>query len=230
MTERLKKLCGLLESCRRFVDVGCDHGYCTRYMLDSGLCGSAVIADISAKSLSKAERLLGGYIASGRCTSVCCDGLTGIARGDDLVLIAGMGGEEILKILKNSYIPASFVFQPMKNAPELRAYLIEKGCEMIYDGVFTERRGSAKKYYFVIKGRAGKTADNGACNGGAKGAEQYSPLQLAFGRDSLGTDELNSLLWDELKKNESYAGGSLSEASRRAVEERMQLIKEALKA
>ena len=58
MTGRLKKLCALLERCERFVDVGCDHGYCTKYMLEGGLCNSAVISDVSAKSLSKAEKLL----------------------------------------------------------------------------------------------------------------------------------------------------------------------------
>ena len=130
MTERLKKLCALLERCERFVDVGCDHGYCTKHMLDRGLCKSAVISDVSEKSLSKAERLLKGYIASGACVPVCCDGLEKVERGDDLVLIAGMGGEEILKILKNSYIPKAFVFQPMKKARQLREYLLESGCAL----------------------------------------------------------------------------------------------------
>ena len=101
MTERLKKLCAQLVPCKRFIDVGCDHGYCTAYMLERRLCERAVIADVSAKSLSKAERLLSRYVSDGLCSSVCCDGLEGIAEEEgDLVLIAGMGGDEILKIIK----------------------------------------------------------------------------------------------------------------------------------
>ena len=102
MTERLKKLCAQLVPCKRFIDVGCDHGYCTAYMFERRLCERAVIADVSAKSLSKAERLLSRYVSDGLCSAVCCDGLEGIAEEEgDLVLIAGMGGDEILKIIKN---------------------------------------------------------------------------------------------------------------------------------
>ena len=216
MNGRIKKLCSFLGRCERFVDVGCDHGYCTKYMLDSGLCGSAVIADVSPKSLSKAERLLGGYIASGACRSVCCDGLDGIERGNDLVLVAGMGGEEILKILKNSYVPEAFVFQPMKNASRLREFLIERGCAIDYDGMFFQTRSGRRKYYFVIKGRAA-----GGCAG-------YTPAELAFGRDSLGTPELRGFLTDEMAKNSAYAAGDLSKESRAEVEGRIAFIKEVL--
>ena len=54
-TRRLRVLCGELRPCARFADVGCDHGYCTQYMLERNLCRTAVISDISAGSLHKAE-------------------------------------------------------------------------------------------------------------------------------------------------------------------------------
>ena len=38
---RLTELCGELEACRLFADVGCDHGYCTQYMLENDLCRCA---------------------------------------------------------------------------------------------------------------------------------------------------------------------------------------------
>lgn len=153
--DRIEQLCSFLDSCNTFADVACDHGYCAKYMLDSGFCNSAVISDISEKSLSKAQTLLSGYIENGLCRSVCCDGLEKIEDADE-VLIAGIGGEEILKILQNAYIPEKFVFQPMKNVKELRAYLLEKSCHITADDVFTD----GKKYYFVIKGTrsCGKTA------------------------------------------------------------------------
>ena len=214
MTERLKKLCAFLSPCGTFVDVGCDHGYCTLHMFKRGLCGKALITDISAKSLSKAEKLLAPYVERGDCRAVCCDGLAGVDEGDcDLALIAGMGGEEILKILKQAYIPRAFVFQPMKNAPQLRGFLLESGCRIEYDGLFTETRGNIKKYYFVIKGTRGG------------GTPAYTPQQLYCGRDSLGTPQLKELLAYELQKNMQYAGGSLSPASRAEVEGRIDFIK-----
>ncbi len=212
MTERLKKLCAFLDECDAFIDVGCDHGYCTQYMLENGLCRHAVIADVSPQSLSKAQRLLGAYVNSGVCTAVCCDGLEKVPR-DGLTLIAGMGGEEIIRILSSAYIPQSFVFQPMKNAPALRAFLLDNGCRLEYDGLFTETRGGTVKYYFVIKGtRRG-------------GGAPYSPAQLAWGRHSLGTPELKNLLEYELEKLESYKNNGLSATSLGGVEERIKDIK-----
>lgn len=217
MTERLKKLCAFLEKCQTFTDVGCDHGYCTQYMLRNGLCNRAIITDISVGSLSKAQRLLKKYIDAGVCTAVCCDGLEGVAfEKDNLTLIAGMGGEEILHIISSAYIPQSFVFQPMKNAPELRAFLLEKGCSIEYDGLFTETRGGLVKNYFVIKGK----------NRG--GSAAYTPAQLAWGKDSIGTPELKALLEYTLQKNIDYSKNNLSPASRKEVEERTQSIREVL--
>lgn len=89
---RIEELCAYLDKCRTLADVGCDHGYCTEFALDRGICDRAVIADISAKSLSKAQKLLAPYIEEGRVKSVCCDGLEGISADVDEVLIAGMGG------------------------------------------------------------------------------------------------------------------------------------------
>ena len=132
MTDRIKKLCAYLGVCNTFADVGCDHGYCTLYMLESGLCNNAVISDRSAPSLAKAERLLKDYATAGRVKAVCCAGLEKVPECD-LVLIAGMGGEEICSILKNAYIPRSFVFQPMKNAKKLREYLLLNGAGISVD-------------------------------------------------------------------------------------------------
>ena len=70
-TKRIRLLCGQLAACETFADVGCDHGYCTQYMLEENLCRRAVVSDISAGSLSKAEKLLSAYIAAGRVARTC---------------------------------------------------------------------------------------------------------------------------------------------------------------
>ena len=115
MTGRLREICSRLCKTAVFADIGCDHGYCTQYMLGNGLCEKAYISDISRGSLRKAEILLAEHIRAGRCFPVCADGLEGLPEPCDLVLIAGMGGEEIVRIL-SSGIPPRFVLQPMKNS------------------------------------------------------------------------------------------------------------------
>ncbi|MDE7087177.1 MAG: class I SAM-dependent methyltransferase, partial [Clostridia bacterium] len=184
---RIEELCALTDPCKSFADVGCDHGYIAKHVLDSGKCKNVLITDVSAKSLSKAERLLARYIESGECRSVCCDGLALVPPETEQVVIAGMGGEEIIKIFVQGYVPLNFVLQPMKNAEKVRKFLIDSGCKITVDDIFQD-----DKYYFVIKGeRQG-------------GTENYSPLQLAFGRDSLKNPILKTYAAEELDKRKNY--------------------------
>jgi tRNA (adenine22-N1)-methyltransferase len=134
--------------------------------------------------------------------------LVGLPKDINQVLIAGMGGEEIVKILKDSFIPQSFVFQPMKNAQQLRSYLLENGCQITADDIFKDG-----KYYFIIKG-------NNCGN-----AQKYTSAQIQFGKDSLNNPLLSEYLNEEIKKNENYLLNDMSEENRRIVEKRIDYLK-----
>lgn len=205
--DRIDKLCAYLTPCKTFADVGCDHGYCTRYMLKNSLCERAIISDISDKCLSKAQELLKDYIEDGKCIPVCCFGLEKIENSVDLVLIAGMGGEEITAILDAAYIPKNFVLQPMRNVREVREYLLKNGAEITCDDVFE----SGGKYYFVICGKKrGKKLN-------------YTPTELMYGKGDV-RGALGSFLKDELAKKQEYLTRNLSEASRVQILEQINLI------
>lgn len=205
--DRIKKLCTYLSPCKTFADVGCDHGYCTRYMLKNNLCEKAVISDISEKCLSKAEQLLKDYIIDGKCIPVCCFGLEKIEKSADLVLIAGMGGEEITAILDAAYIPENFVLQPMRNVREVREYLLKRGAEITRDDVFE----SCGKYYFVICGRK----SGGRC--------LYTSTELQYGKGNI-KDALGGYLRDELLKKRDYLARDLSDTSRARILEQINFI------
>lgn len=150
-----------------FADVGCDHGYCSRYMLERGLCEKAYLSDISAGSLAKAKGLLRHYFSQGRCEFICADGMKGLPPGCDLVLIAGLGGEEIVRILSEGYLPERFVLQPMKNAEKVRAFLLEKGC-----GIETDYTFEDGAFYELIAGKR-------------EGGSVYGTWEIEYGRDNL---------------------------------------------
>ena len=165
---RLEVICTHIPHCRVFADVGCDHGYCTRYALENGLCERAYACDVSAASLRKAERLLEKEIAAGRCAAVCADGLDGLPEEPDCVLIAGMGGEEIVSVLaRRQTLPARFVLQPMKNAEKVRAFLVARGAYIERDFTFADG-----KFYDLIVGRR-------------EGGTRYSAFECRYGRDNL---------------------------------------------
>ena len=180
-------------------------------MLQNGLCERAYISDISAPSLKKAEKLLNEYVSAGVCIPVCADGLTGIPEKCDCVLVAGMGGEEIVKIFSESYIPEKFVLQPMKNADKVRSFLIERGCGISFDGTFF----SEGKAYDLIAGSV-------------KGKEEYTDFELFFGRDNLKrpTAEFLQKLRSERDKLRALLQTQMQKKSREEIFERLRYFEE----
>ncbi len=170
-SKRIDLICSCLRKAKTFADVGCDHGYCSQYMLEKGLCERAILSDISEGSLQKAKALLAEYIADGRAVAVLGDGFVGVPKDTEEVLIAGMGGSEIISILsdeKYGFIPQYFVLQPMHDSEKLRRYLLEKGVTILRDDTFFDG-----KYYDLIIGES------------KAGKENYSDAEYEFGRDNL---------------------------------------------
>jgi len=175
--KRIDTLCSLLQKTDVFADVGCDHGYCSEYMLKNGLCEKAILSDISKGSLAKAETLLAPYIRAGKATSVLGDGFLGVPDDVGEVLIAGMGGSEIVSILsdkKHGFMPKRFVFQPMHDAEKVRRYILANGGYIDRDFTFQD-----VKFYEVICG--GRCEDRGqVCVEMA-----YTDAEYEFGKENL---------------------------------------------
>jgi tRNA (adenine22-N1)-methyltransferase len=172
--KRIDTLCSLLVPCKTFADVGCDHGYCSEYMLKNGLCERAILSDVSKGSLAKAESLLKEYVEDGNAVGVLGDGFFGVPKDTQQVLIAGMGGSEIVSILsdkKYGFLPERFVFQPMHDQEKLRRYIVANGGYIERDFTFQD-----VKFYDVIVG--GKWVD---------GMEKpsYTDAEYEFGKDNL---------------------------------------------
>ncbi len=138
--------------------------------------------------------------------------MTGIDRNTDCVTVAGIGGEEIIKILRDGFIPKSFVFQPMKNADALRGFLLENGCKLEVDDVFTD----GKKYYFIIKGRVGKP-------------DVYTRNELLYGRDSLANPVFYKYVKEETAKKKGYLAKKMSAESRITLARQIEEMEEVLK-
>ena len=163
---RLKEILKNLEDCDSFADVGCDHGYISEMMLSLSKCGRAYLSDISAKSVQKAAPLTEKY--KGRALLIVCDGLTSVPECEQ-VLIAGMGGREIIKILKSApFKPVKLTLQPMKDSENLRRFLIESGYSLERDYTFFAANG---KYYDILKAKAK--------------SDSYTEREYRYGRDNL---------------------------------------------
>lgn len=172
--KRIDTLCALLQKSETFADVGCDHGYCSEYVLKNGLCDKVIFSDVSRGSLAKAESLLKEYVEDGNAVGVLGDGFFGVPKDTQQVLIAGMGGSEIVSILsdkKYGFLPERFVFQPMHDQEKLRRYIVANGGYIERDFTFQD-----VKFYDVIVG--GKWVDS-------MEKPSYTDAEYEFGKDNL---------------------------------------------
>ena len=145
--ERLGAVLSLLKEGETLCDVGTDHGKLPVAALLSGKADKAVATDISAASLSKARLLAEKENVPLRC--VVGDGLAPVKEGEaDVVVIAGMGGMEIVRILKTApCVFPRYILLPHRDAPAVRAYLKENNARILSDVVVKE----GGHFYFVIE-------------------------------------------------------------------------------
>lgn len=189
MTERLKSICSLIEHSESFIDVGCDHGYAVKYVLDNNLADKITACDISPDSLAKAEKLIGAESGVG---FVCADGAVA-AKGHETVLISGLGGLEITSVIKTCS-PRTFILSPQSHVSDVRRLLLEYDYDIIFDKVVRDG-----KFYDIIKAKLG---------GGRKRLAEIGDLQLKYGIYALKfknrdlADKLSGLL----KVFETYPG------------------------
>ena len=144
LTKRLSTIASLVNY-RKIADVGCDHGKLVAYLFENNLIDYAYVSDISQPSLNKAVRLLNHIKAN--FDYECTDGISANANQCDLVIISGMGGSEIIKILsKNPTQVTNYILQPQHNEIDLKKYLIANNFCIEQDIILKD-----KKFYNVIK-------------------------------------------------------------------------------
>ncbi len=215
-SKRIDTLCSLLKKADSFADVGCDHGYCSEYMLKNGLCDKVIFSDISKGSLQKAEKLLAPFVKAGKAKGVLGDGFFGVPKDTEEVLIAGMGGSEMVSILsdkKYGFLPKVFVLQPMHDGEKLRRYLIEQGAVIERDFTFEDG-----KFYEVIVGRTRKENEE---------KQSYSQAEYEFGKENLrcSNEAFLKRIKKLIKNTETYLlRDNLQEESKRELLEKKERL------
>ena len=184
MTERISRIVSEIPETKVFGDIGCDHGYAAYEMLKRGKCEYAVLSDVSAKCLKKAEDLLFDYVKEKKAVAIVSDGFD-LLPHLDTALIAGMGGEEIISILKNAKeLPENLILQPMKNVEKVRVFVVENGYRVEKDYVFY----CGNKYYNLLTLK--------------KGEDRLSEEEIEFGRTNLKekSADFKKMIGEEIKK------------------------------
>ena len=136
----------------RVADVGCDHGYLSAYLLERCERLSVLACDVSAPSLQKARDLMRRKGFADRVRFAEGDGLSVVDGPMDAIVIAGMGGQLILRIVREGLErigDAALILQANTDVPLLRSGLAQLGFA-IGQEAFTEAAG---RYYVTLLAR-----------------------------------------------------------------------------
>lgn len=146
ISKRLLCCASMVQSGSRVADIGTDHGYLGIYLLQSGAARHVIACDLRKDPLENARRNAKLFGVDGEMELRLSDGLEKIRPDEvDTVVMAGMGGDLIQKIL--SQCPwrkregLQFILQPQSAGNVLRRWLCEDGFEIqreepVQDGHF----------------------------------------------------------------------------------------------
>ncbi len=180
MTNKLCTLDGRLTCAASFVrpgavvcDVGTDHAYILVNLLQRGIATYAVASDINEGPLDRARMSAAKFGVTDRIRFVLADGLDGVhpeADGVNDIIVCGMGGELIARIVDEAAYTRTpdvrLILQPMTCAVELRQYLWDNGFDILEERLCE----AAGKIYTCIH----------AAFDGQK--RPYTPADLLLGR------------------------------------------------
>ena len=145
MNRRLSMIAALVRSGKGLVDVGTDHGQLPVQLAASGYPGALYASDIREGPLSAARRTAEEAGMSNRIRFLLCDGLALCPpEAIDTIVIAGIGGDMIVKILDEAEwcMNARYrlILQPMTKAEVLRYWLIHNSFEIESESIAEEGR------------------------------------------------------------------------------------------
>lgn len=153
LDKRLKLCADMVSGNGIVVDVGTDHGYLPCYLINNCVCKKAIACDINALPLEAAERNVKRQGLGNSIELILSDGLKLVPKDNvSDIVIAGMGGELISKILCEAKWVCdngiNLVLQPMTKVVELRKWLFDNAFEIL-----EEKACLDEFYYTVIRAR-----------------------------------------------------------------------------
>lgn len=140
LSPRLKAVADLVPPCRIVFDIGTDHAKLPLYLVKAERCQAAVAADLRSGPLRQAEKNIQKHNLQNRVSTILTDGLNGLSiQSEDVVVLAGLGGLEICRILSGAPACRQMIVQAMKHLPQVRRWLHGQGYRIVRETLATER-------------------------------------------------------------------------------------------
>ncbi len=188
LTNRLLAITNMIISGQAAADIGSDHARLPIYLVEQGIVPRAIATELGDGPCLRAREAIANSTCGDLIELRQGDGLQPLERGEAAtVIIAGMGGDTICRILSHDWNKAAsyqrFVFQPMSRPYILRSALAEKGWPILDEVLVTEN----KRIFAIISSKPGKTP------------YQLSKLELDIGPNILTArdSETGKLYWEQ---------------------------------
>lgn len=152
LSKRLQAVADLITAEGVLADIGTDHGYIPIYLVEKGRIEKAIAADVKKGPLLRAKEHIEKYGLGDYIETRLSDGAKKIADKEaDVLVIAGMGGGLMQKILEQSkevFASAKeIILQPQSEQEILRRYLVGEGYQILAEDMVKEDG----KYYPMMR-------------------------------------------------------------------------------
>lgn len=152
LSKRLTALANMVTDGNRLADIGTDHGYIPIYLCQTGKIPSALAMDIGKGPLQQAQTHIAEHGLSEQIKTRLSDGMAALQFGEaDTILIAGMGGGLVMKILSEGAEKLTgkeeLILQPQSEIALVREFLRVRNFQILNEDMILEDG----KYYPMMK-------------------------------------------------------------------------------
>ncbi len=162
LSKRLQGIGNLVIPGSRVADIGCDHAYISIYLIENKISPYVIAMDINQGPINRARKNVEVYGYMDKIDLRQSDGIKEIKAGEvDTLLIAGMGGSLMLKILSEGIDIIirdieSLILQPQSDISSVRKQLKEFGFLIVCENMIKEDG----KYYPMMRAEKESKIEN----------------------------------------------------------------------
>ena len=153
LSKRLEQVASMVTKGDIIADIGTDHGYVPIYLVEKGICPKAYAMDINQGPIESAIKNIENYGLSEKIQAIKSNGLEKLEpEKADTIIIAGMGGELMLRILKSADPAVIAGIRTFLLSPQSELAIFRHGLEDLRLAIREERMLEEDgKYYTIMR-------------------------------------------------------------------------------
>ena len=181
LSKRLQTIANFIEDKDKFVDVGADHGYLDIYIALNKKNDTIIASDISKDVIKTTINNIKKYKLENKIKVYCTNGTNNIKENYDTIIIAGMGSNNIINIIKNSNRVRKLIISSNNNWNNIRKEISLLGYYLKSERLVKD----GKKLYSIMLFN--------------KGYKKISKKEISIGKYNDLNKEEYELLYEDIK-------------------------------